>query len=100
MDGASFNFLLSFLQLNNAINFGFLSIQPDITAPGVNIIAAFSEAQSASGGDTTTPFNILSGTSMSCPHVSGVVGLLKKLHPDWSAAAIRSAIMTTGKKSC
>jgi hypothetical protein len=34
---------------------------------------------------------------MSCPHVSGVVGLIKSLHPDWSSAAIKSAIMTTGK---
>ncbi|KAK6123902.1 hypothetical protein DH2020_042345 [Rehmannia glutinosa] len=77
-----------------------LILKPDITAPGVNIIAAYSEGASATSSDfdnRTTPFNLLSGTSMSCPHVSGVVGLLKTLYPKWSPAAIRSAIMTTGQ---
>lgn len=72
--------------------------QPDITAPGVNVIAAYSEAVQLVD-NRTTPFITESGTSMSCPHVSGVVGLLKKLHPDWSPAAIKSAIMTTGTNS-
>ncbi|CAA6672395.1 unnamed protein product [Spirodela intermedia] len=73
-------------------------LKPDITAPGVSILAAFTEAAGPSNEpfDTrTVPFNSLSGTSMSCPHISGVAGLLKTLHPDWSPAAIKSAIMTT-----
>ncbi|CAI9755080.1 unnamed protein product [Fraxinus pennsylvanica] len=75
-------------------------LKPDITAPGVNIVAAYSEGVSPTGEEfdkRTTPFNTESGTSMSCPHVSGVVGLLKSLHPDWSPAAIKSAIMTTAR---
>lgn len=71
--------------------------QPDITAPGQNIIAAYSEANTTSTG---LPFVAMSGTSMSCPHVAGVVGLIKALHPDWSPAAIKSSIMTTGKLDC
>ncbi|XP_059667215.1 subtilisin-like protease SBT5.4 [Cornus florida] len=75
-------------------------LKPDITAPGVNIIAAFSEATSPTDQEfdkRRVPFNVDSGTSMSCPHVSGVVGLLKTLHPDWSPAAIKSAIMTSAR---
>ena len=68
-------------------------IKPDITAPGVEIIAASTESRHALD---STPFTMLEGTSMSCPHVAGVVALLKAIHPDWTTAAIKSAIMTTG----
>ncbi|CAJ2663869.1 unnamed protein product [Trifolium pratense] len=73
-------------------------LKPDIAGPGTSILAAW---------PTNIPvldfvsykffnkFNILSGTSMSCPHIAGVAALLKGAHDDWSPAAIRSAIMTT-----
>ncbi|KAI4383439.1 hypothetical protein MLD38_009275 [Melastoma candidum] len=73
-------------------------LKPDLIAPGVNILAAWSGAVGPTGLSADTrrvEFNIISGTSMSCPHVSGLAGLLKAAHPDWSPAAIRSALMTT-----
>ncbi|XP_035540674.1 subtilisin-like protease SBT5.3 isoform X2 [Juglans regia] len=75
-------------------------LKPDITAPGVSVIAAYTEAQGPTNqifDERRVQFNSVSGTSMSCPHVSGIVGLLKTLHPTWSPAAIRSAIMTTAE---
>ncbi|RLM78048.1 subtilisin-like protease SBT3.3 [Panicum miliaceum] len=60
-------------------------IKPDIAAPGVSILAAV-------GGS----YEFMSGTSMACPHVSAVAALLKSIHPDWSPAMIKSAIVTTG----
>nr|XP_027192108.1 subtilisin-like protease SBT5.3 isoform X2 [Cicer arietinum] len=63
-------------------------LKPDVTAPGLNILAAWSPAAG-------NMFNILSGTSMACPHVTGIATLVKAVHPSWSPSAIKSAIMTT-----
>ncbi|BAS74747.1 Os01g0795100 [Oryza sativa Japonica Group] len=59
-------------------------IKPDIAAPGFNILAAVKGT-----------YAFASGTSMATPHVAGVVALLKALHPSWSPAALKSAIVTT-----
>ncbi|KAF8730209.1 hypothetical protein HU200_017184 [Digitaria exilis] len=73
-------------------------LKPDVTAPGVDILAAWTGASSPTelDGDTRrVEFNVISGTSMSCPHVSGVAALLRQARPEWSPAAIKSALMTT-----
>lgn len=73
-------------------------LKPDIIAPGVNIIAAWPENLGPTGlpeDGRRSNFSILSGTSMSCPHVSGITALVRSAHPSWSPAAIRSAIITT-----
>ncbi|KAK7389239.1 hypothetical protein VNO78_24077 [Psophocarpus tetragonolobus] len=69
-------------------------LKPDIIGPGQNILAAWPFPLNKDT-DSKSTFNILSGTSMSCPHLSGVAALLKSSHPHWSPAAIKSAIMTS-----
>ncbi|XP_061998353.1 subtilisin-like protease SBT4.4 [Rosa rugosa] len=73
-------------------------IKPDVTGPGVTIIAAYPSDVPVTSGSRDTrrvKYNILSGTSMSCPHATGVAAYVKEFHPDWSPAAIKSALMTT-----
>ncbi|OEL28984.1 Subtilisin-like protease SBT5.3 [Dichanthelium oligosanthes] len=75
-------------------------LKPDIAAPGVDILAAFTEYVSPTelaSDKRRSEYAILSGTSMACPHISGVIGLLKAARPEWSPAAMRSAIMTTAR---
>ncbi|KAL6182083.1 hypothetical protein ACLB2K_043506 [Fragaria x ananassa] len=70
-------------------------LKPDIIGPGVSILAAW--PFSVDNATEYKTFDIVSGTSMSCPHLSGIAALLKSSHPDWSPAAIKSAIMTTAE---
>ncbi|KAJ9557588.1 hypothetical protein OSB04_012202 [Centaurea solstitialis] len=73
-------------------------LKPDLTAPGVRILAAWPPVAPISGveGDRrAVPFNMISGTSMACPHVSGIAAYVKTFNPTWSPAAIKSALMTT-----
>ena len=68
-------------------------LKPDLTAPGVDVLAGYSPASLLFPGFT---FNLVSGTSMSSPHVAGLGALLKHKHPGWTPAMIKSALMTTG----
>ncbi|KAJ6706240.1 PROPROTEIN CONVERTASE SUBTILISIN/KEXIN [Salix purpurea] len=73
-------------------------LKPDVIAPGVNILAGWTGFVGPTDLEIDprrVEFNIISGTSMSCPHVSGIVALLRKAYPDWSPAAIKSALVTT-----
>lgn len=69
-------------------------VQPDLVAPGVKIISA---VPSVTYPPADNGYGILSGTSVSAAHVAGIMAMLKAIHPHWSPAALKSALMTTGK---
>ena len=64
-------------------------LKPDILAPGVTVLAAYSPIRDG------LDFEFVSGTSMSSPHIAGIGALIRQQHPDWSPAEIKSALMTT-----
>nr|AEM42989.1 cucumisin [Siraitia grosvenorii] len=72
-------------------------LKPDSTAPGVEILAAWPPVAPISGvrDSRSALYNIISGTSMSCPHVTAIAVHIKTFYPSWSPAAIKSALMTT-----
>jgi subtilisin family serine protease len=72
------------------------SVKPEITAPGVGIVAA-----RAAGTSLGTPVNdyytTLSGTSMATPHVAGAAAILAQRHPDWTASQLKATLVAAGK---
>ncbi|GLU22775.1 hypothetical protein SLE2022_388240 [Rubroshorea leprosula] len=75
-------------------------LKPDVTAPGVDILAAWSGRSSPTGlpeDHRVIEYYFDSGTSMATPHVAGAAALLRAIHPKWSSAAIRSALITTAE---
>lgn len=76
--------------------------KPDVTAPGVQILAGASPQHLAAAEDPALGpqgemFQAIAGTSMSSPHVAGAGALLKSLNPNWTPAQIKSALMLTAK---
>jgi hypothetical protein len=77
---------------------GGLFLKPDITAPGVQILAGNTPIpDDVAGGVPGNYYQAIAGTSMSSPHIAGSAILLQALHTDWGPGAIKSALMTTAK---
>jgi hypothetical protein len=73
-------------------------LKPDITAPGVQVLAGNTPTpDEIAGGPPGQDFQAIAGTSMAAPHIAGSAILLKALHPDWGPGAIKSALMTTAE---
>ncbi|KAA0031741.1 hypothetical protein IC582_011259 [Cucumis melo] len=70
-------------------------LKPDILAPGSLIWAAWSPNGTDEPNYVGEGFAMISGTSMAAPHIAGIAALVKQKHPNWSPAAIKSALMTT-----
>src|SRR5207237_2255917 len=60
-------------------------LKPDIAAPGGQILSS----------TTRSRFEVSDGTSMATPHISGAAALLRELHPGWSVAQVKSALVST-----
>ncbi|WP_329326324.1 S8 family serine peptidase [Streptomyces sp. NBC_01689] len=67
------------------------AVKPDLTAPGVDILAARSQYSPEGSGSYQT----MSGTSMATPHVAGAAALLAAAHPDWTGRQLKNALVST-----
>jgi subtilisin family serine protease len=72
-------------------------LTPGISAPGVDIFAAYADEHPFDAADTgqSSDWSLLSGTSMASPHVAGTMTLVRQAHPDWTPAEVQSALQMT-----
>lgn len=85
--------------LHSQLLFLWITLQPDISAPAVQILAAYTGGWGPSNhpyDHRFVKYNILSGTSMASAFAAGAAAYVRSFHPDWSPSSIKSALMTTG----
>lgn len=76
-------------------------LKPDVSAPGVQILAAVARWNTLTAPGSLNPalndaVGLLNGTSMSSPHNAGAAALVKAVNRSWRPMQIKSALMTTG----
>jgi subtilisin family serine protease len=71
------------------------ALKPEITAPGVDILAARSQYSAEGEG----LYRTMSGTSMATPHVAGAAALLAAQHPAWTGGRLKDALVSTAKET-
>jgi len=69
----------------------------DLAAPGVTIFSTLPSVPTQAMIDRGLPndYGPVSGTSMATPHVTGVVALLRALHPEWTAQQVIQQVLGT-----
>ncbi|MFB7952521.1 MULTISPECIES: S8 family serine peptidase [unclassified Streptomyces] len=73
------------------------AVKPEITAPGVGIVAARA-AGTSMGTPVDADYTSANGTSMATPHVSGAAAILAQRHPDWSADRLKQVLVSTAEQ--
>jgi subtilisin family serine protease len=75
------------------------AVKPEISAPGVDIVAAKAAKDVIGDPATVKGYTTMSGTSMATPHVAGAAAILTQQHPGWSPAQRKTALMGSAKRT-